>query len=57
MQGWRRYMEDSYIAHLEVPGVENISLFGVFDGHGGAESAKYVAKHFLECFVKRSTLK
>lgn len=50
-------MEDSFIAYLSIPDVDDLALFGVFDGHGGAQTAKYVAKHFLECFVKRPTLK
>lgn len=33
MQGWRPSMEDSHFIHMDVqPGV---SIFGVFDGHGG----------------------
>ena len=36
MQGWRRSMEDSHIAQMNLTG--NVSVFGVFDGHGG----KYV---------------
>jgi serine/threonine protein phosphatase PrpC len=34
MQGWRKRMEDSHISDINV-GSENISVFGVFDGHGG----------------------
>ena len=33
MQGWRRTMEDSHIAHCDLD--NGVSLFGVFDGHGG----------------------
>jgi len=33
MQGWRRSMEDSHIADTKLPG--GVSVFGVFDGHGG----------------------
>jgi len=33
MQGWRRTMEDSHIAHTDLD--NGVSLFGVFDGHGG----------------------
>ena len=33
-------MEDSFIANTDI--AEGISLFGVFDGHGGPEVAKYV---------------
>jgi protein phosphatase 1G len=40
--GWRTKMEDSHIAHTDLPGGN--SLFGVFDGHGGAEVALYVKK-------------
>lgn len=47
MQGWRRNMEDAYIAYLSLPGYDDIALFGVFDGHGGSEVSKFVAAHFL----------
>ena len=33
MQGWRKHMEDSHIAKLNI--ADGCSLFGVFDGHGG----------------------
>jgi serine/threonine protein phosphatase PrpC len=33
MQGWRRSMEDSHIANLDIG--DGVSLFAVFDGHGG----------------------
>ena len=33
MQGWRKTMEDTHIAHIDL--VKGIHLFGVFDGHGG----------------------
>jgi serine/threonine protein phosphatase PrpC len=33
MQGWRKSMEDSHIANLEMEG--GVCVFGVFDGHGG----------------------
>ena len=34
MQGWRKSMEDS---HFCIPNLNdtNVSIFGVFDGHGG----------------------
>jgi len=41
-------MEDSHIAHLDL--TADCHLFGVFDGHGGKEVAKYVKKHFCEYF-------
>lgn len=42
VQGWRSTQED---AHLAVPDFDsNTALFGVFDGHNGAEVAQYCAK-------------
>lgn len=40
-------MEDAKITQLEIPDYPHLSLFAVFDGHGGAEVSTYVAKHFL----------
>ena len=34
MQGWRRSMEDAHMAHVNIDNT-GVSLFGVFDGHGG----------------------
>jgi len=44
MQGWRMTMEDSHISEPHF--TDNASLFAVFDGHGGAEVAKFCSKHF-----------
>ncbi|KAL4135117.1 hypothetical protein QTP88_006766 [Uroleucon formosanum] len=38
MQGWRIRQEDAHFCLLDFE--ENMSLFGVFDGHGGAEVAR-----------------
>jgi serine/threonine protein phosphatase PrpC len=43
-KGWRVKMEDSHIANDNLP--NGVSLFGVFDGHGGAEVALYVKQFF-----------
>jgi serine/threonine protein phosphatase PrpC len=32
-----------------------MSLFAVFDGHGGAEVAKYVGNHFVAELIKRKS--
>lgn len=57
MQGWRVGMEDTHICE-EVP-IEGSygMLFGVFDGHGGKETAEYAKLHFKEQFVKNEKLK
>ncbi|KAK9805386.1 hypothetical protein WJX73_009935 [Symbiochloris irregularis] len=41
MQGWRTEMEDAHCAVLEVEPDNHTGFFGVFDGHGGQEVAKY----------------
>ena len=52
MQGWRKRMEDSHITDLDLGPSNNTQIFGVFDGHGGNEVAKFVANHFTEEFLK-----
>lgn len=39
-QGMRPYMEDRTLVVPSLPGAEDVSVFGVFDGHGGAEVAQ-----------------
>jgi protein phosphatase 1G len=39
-------MEDTCIVQADF--VNDCSVFGIFDGHGGQEVAKFVEKHFLE---------
>ena len=47
MQGWRKSMEDEHICEINI--LNEASIFGVFDGHGGyANSGREVA-----IFVKR----
>lgn len=50
MQGWRMQMEDSHISALNFD--KNYSLFAVFDGHGGAEVAKFCSKYFIPTLLK-----
>jgi protein phosphatase 1G len=46
-------MEDASI-HINNFPTKNHYLFGVFDGHGGAEVAQYVQKHFsLELYLNK----
>jgi serine/threonine protein phosphatase PrpC len=44
MQGWRMNMEDAHISNGEFD--TNSALFAVFDGHGGAEVARFCSKNF-----------
>jgi serine/threonine protein phosphatase PrpC len=45
MQGWRRTNEDAHITALDFD--EGMHLFAVFDGHGGAEVARFCERHFI----------
>jgi len=53
MQGWRVNMEDSHIAKFNI--AQDTHIFGVFDGHGGKEVARYVEKHFIEELQKNES--
>lgn len=44
-------MEDAHIAHININN-SGVSLFGVFDGHGGIEVAIFVSRHFKEELIK-----
>jgi protein phosphatase 1G len=48
MQGWRKRMEDAHVASLNIGQSKSISIFGVFDGHGGKEVSQFVSAHLTE---------
>lgn len=45
MQGWRRTMEDAHVADT---GLRDAAVFGVFDGHGGAEVALFCQRYMAQ---------
>ncbi|KIY96122.1 Protein phosphatase 1G [Monoraphidium neglectum] len=47
MQGWRRTMEDAHIAQTGLD-QDTGAIFGVFDGHGGAEVALFCQKYMAQ---------
>lgn len=51
MQGWRKGMEDAHLAIINFD--TNISLFGVFDGHGGNYSIIVIGQQ-VATFVKNN---
>ncbi|CAI2179476.1 10160_t:CDS:10 [Funneliformis geosporum] len=48
MQGWRISMEDAHTAELTLKDKNGYSFFGVYDGHGGQNVAKYSGAHLHE---------
>jgi serine/threonine protein phosphatase PrpC len=55
MQGWRKTMEDSHLAQTKVSACEEennpdkvAQVFGVFDGHGGAEVARFCSLYLID---------
>ncbi|KAL0026653.1 hypothetical protein WJX79_001356 [Trebouxia sp. C0005] len=52
MQGWRRTMEDAHIATIELGGAPGAAMFGVFDGHGGSEVAKFCQVYMADELAK-----
>ncbi len=43
MQGWRKTMEDAHLAFLR----SDYKVFGVFDGHGGPEVARFCSLYLV----------
>ena len=57
VQGWKKSMED-YIFDFTEPDKEKfLNVFGIFDGHGGGEVAKYLSNHFMEFLKKNENFK
>jgi serine/threonine protein phosphatase PrpC len=50
MQGWRMSMEDAALARQYGTGT---AVFGVFDGHGGAEVAAFCALYFCSVLAQQ----
>lgn len=48
MQGWRRSMEDAHTLIVR----PDLALFGIYDGHGGAETSNFCAEHLPEFILQ-----
>ncbi|XP_077991842.1 protein phosphatase 1G-like [Glandiceps talaboti] len=55
MQGWRLSMEDAHNCILNLD--EDTAMFGVYDGHGGAEVAIYCAQHLPDFILNSKAYK
>jgi serine/threonine protein phosphatase PrpC len=53
MQGWRKSMEDAHVAHTSPDG--QLGVFGVFDGHGGAEVARFCQLYLVSVLEQQET--
>ena len=52
MQGWRTSMEDAHIAkEVALPDGRSAMVFGVFDGHGGKDVAKYAEENYVRVLI------
>ncbi|KAH8741897.1 hypothetical protein FG386_003024 [Cryptosporidium ryanae] len=56
MQGWRVSMEDAHLALPKLSKHSELSLFGVFDGHGGSVISEWVSKHIESIFEEELDL-
>lgn len=54
MQGWRISMEDAHTTELTLKDKIGYSFFGVYDGHGGQNIAKYSGAHLHERIARDS---
>jgi len=48
MQGWRERMEDAHLAIARLHGWRDTAIFGVLDGHGGEQVARFCELHLPE---------
>jgi protein phosphatase 1L len=57
IQGRREEQEDRYAIVAKVPGNESYAFFGVYDGHGGPDCARYAASTLHEHVLASAALK
>jgi serine/threonine protein phosphatase PrpC len=71
MQGWRKTMEDAHVAESpssarlspsgivddDDPGGHGLGVFGVFDGHGGPEVARFCQLYLVSVLTQQDAWK
>ena len=64
MQGWRKSMEDAHVAVTDIPAPPHLvtdaadaKVFGVFDGHGGPEVARFCQLYLVSVLTQQPTWK
>ena len=59
MQGWRKSMEDAHIAQTDISPPPSAGMtghakvFSVFDGHGGAEVARFCQLYMIDILTNQ----
>mmetsp|Transcript_100455 Transcript_100455/g.324183 ORF Transcript_100455/g.324183 Transcript_100455/m.324183 type:complete len:386 (-) Transcript_100455:299-1456(-) len=53
MQGWRDSMEDAHLAIPHLHGWRDTAVFGVMDGHGGEQVARFCEQHLPQELARR----
>ncbi len=54
MQGWRKSMEDAHVAVTDISLPQgDAKVFGVFDGHGGAEVARFCGLYLVSVLTQQ----
>eukprot|EP00116_Pleurobrachia_bachei_P005233 sb/3465495/ len=57
MQGWRISMEDAHTTQLSIGGNTRTNFFGVYDGHGGSQSAYYTQENLHKKITSQPAFK
>mmetsp|Transcript_9945 Transcript_9945/g.23586 ORF Transcript_9945/g.23586 Transcript_9945/m.23586 type:complete len:306 (-) Transcript_9945:12240-13157(-) len=66
MQGWRKSMEDAHVAVTDIPlpqssedseSKSDAKVFGVFDGHGGPEVARFCSLYLVSVLTQQESWK
>jgi len=58
MQGWRKSMEDAHVVDTDLKSemIRNAKIFGVFDGHGGPEVARFCQLYMVSVLKQQTQL-
>ena len=55
LQGWRRHQEDAHIRPQKLN--NSVQILGVYDGHGGADVARFVENNLTKVLIEDAHFK
>ena len=55
LQGWRRHQEDAHIRPQKLN--NSVQILGVYDGHGGADVARFVENNLIKVLIEDAHFK